>query len=57
MNDICPPRLEKCASETQRFFSMTTAGNYKGPAERLMNGDPDSVVWTGGLAESWDCVL
>lgn len=52
MNDICPPRLEKCASETQSFFSMTT-----GPAERLMNGDPDSVVWTGGLAESWDCVL
>lgn len=59
MNNIYPSGHKKSVSETQRVpaLPLIRRNNYKGPAERLMNGDLDSVVWTGGLAESWLFVL
>lgn len=44
MNNICPPKVKRNVRQ-----KPIRGGSFKGLAEQLMDGDPDSVVWTGGL--------
>lgn len=59
MKNLCPSRQEKHASggkekkQTQKcFLHDDSKAAAKGAAGPLINGRPDSAVWTGGLAQS-----